>query len=436
MSKPSLTIFTASTESEYDYYELFLDYCCNIMKDYNPVKMHITCNSLEEYSFIMATGQPDIKTDFFLIVQTDGFIVNPNQWTENFFRYDYIGAPWNNKNRNARKVGNGGFCLRSKKLNDALRDIYKKEKYKTYFPEDVFICVTKRRQLETQYGIKFAPYHIASKFSVEHETYNNQFGFHGKKMFNHGFDLIDMTYDQITKKYFRDQKIVVYTCVTGGYDTFDYPMENPEPNVDYVLFTDSKNLKPKGWIVKPIPSEFQYMDTIKQSKVVKILPHRFLSNYDVSIYIDGNVRLSKFTNLNSLVNHCDLDNHFLYVRHHPVRNCLYKEQKEITRLKIDTINDTLKQVTRYHDEGFPINYGLTENNILIRNHNNPDCQQLMEFWAREVVMGSFRDQLSFMYCVWKLNLKDSIGYLNPHIFSYSPTTNYCLFYKGGTHNRK
>ena len=35
-------------------------------------------------------------TDFCLIVQFDGKIINPSAWTNDFFNYDYIGAPLKN----------------------------------------------------------------------------------------------------------------------------------------------------------------------------------------------------------------------------------------------------------------------------------------------------------------------------------------------------
>ena len=58
-----------------------------------------------------------IKNDYMLSIQDDGFILNPDNWTNEFLKYDYIGAPWPDlhwckKNR----VGNGGFVLYSKKF--------------------------------------------------------------------------------------------------------------------------------------------------------------------------------------------------------------------------------------------------------------------------------------------------------------------------------
>ncbi|NBP03268.1 MAG: hypothetical protein EBU90_24925, partial [Proteobacteria bacterium] len=35
-----------------------------------------------------------VDTDFCLVCQTDGFIINPHLWNDDFYNYDYIGAKW------------------------------------------------------------------------------------------------------------------------------------------------------------------------------------------------------------------------------------------------------------------------------------------------------------------------------------------------------
>ena len=45
-----------------------------------------------------------IKTDYYLIMQWDGFIINKNNWSNKFFEYDYIGG--------GHTLLNGGFSLR------------------------------------------------------------------------------------------------------------------------------------------------------------------------------------------------------------------------------------------------------------------------------------------------------------------------------------
>nr|WP_321231284.1 DUF5672 family protein [uncultured Psychroserpens sp.] len=125
--------------------------------------------SIEAYSeFMIKELYKYVDTDFVLVFQYDGFVINPKRWSNDFFDYDYIGAPcfWG--------MGNGGFSFRSKKLLNILKN---EESIVDFHPEDHKICETYRPELEAK-GIKYAPVEIAKKFSVENNTWNGQFGFH------------------------------------------------------------------------------------------------------------------------------------------------------------------------------------------------------------------------------------------------------------------
>lgn len=135
-------------------------------------------NSVQDYnSFILNDLWANIHTPHCLIVQLDGYPLNPKAWTNEFLEYDYIGAPWINFPEVPEKewVGNGGFSLRSLKLLKACHEIGSDGKTL----EDNFICIENRKLLESK-GIKFAPVELAKRFSVENTYYDNQFGFHGK----------------------------------------------------------------------------------------------------------------------------------------------------------------------------------------------------------------------------------------------------------------
>ena len=120
-----------------------------------------------------------VTTNFVLIVQSDGYILNPNLWSEEFMNYDYIGAPWPKIHSKVYPVGNGGFSLRSRRFCEQTAKCplpYNLE------PEDVYCC---QRMQETKSfeNVKFAPVEVAAAFSVEwaiKHTINesNVFGFH------------------------------------------------------------------------------------------------------------------------------------------------------------------------------------------------------------------------------------------------------------------
>lgn len=117
-----------------------------------------------------------------LLVQWDGFVVNPEFWREQFLDYDYVGAPWPIEWSQAKtnRVGNGGFSIRSKKLADRMIGEYEPS---FHIPEDNFICLTNKKILTLE-GFKFAPADIAALFSWENPIPeaepNRAFGFHGR----------------------------------------------------------------------------------------------------------------------------------------------------------------------------------------------------------------------------------------------------------------
>ena len=163
---------------------------------------HLT--SIEAYSHYMIYDlYKHVDTEFCLTVQHDGFVVNPYLWNDEYFKYDYIGAPWKIRTDcyldpygKHIRVGNGGFSLRSQKLLNTPNiehipfastmhgDYYK---HLNHFSknEDNIICVH-NHELYEKYGNKFAPFEVALTFSKETSLPENEnldtFGVHGYKL--------------------------------------------------------------------------------------------------------------------------------------------------------------------------------------------------------------------------------------------------------------
>lgn len=136
-------------------------YCVNI----DPLE------TKRQYShFVTSNLNSYFDTDFVLVIQHDGFILDETLWTDEFLEYDYIGATWpqvclDDGVPEHFNVGNGGFSLRSKKLHTILQKDINILKNKD---EDKAICQINRSYLEYYHKIKFAPEHVADKFSFEY----------------------------------------------------------------------------------------------------------------------------------------------------------------------------------------------------------------------------------------------------------------------------
>ena len=197
-------------------------------------------------------------------------------------------------------------------------------------------------------------------------------------------------------------KKVIYTCITGGYEQLREP-SFVNDDFDYICFADNESIKSDVWQIKEIPSEFNEYSNVKKQRLVKILAHKMLPEYDLSIYVDGAILVKG--DMNEFIKEVVDDEHSVFIPQHPDRKCLYDEANAVMRLKKDTSDKPKKQMKFYKEEGFPPKRGLTQNNIMLRKHMDADCIRLMELWAEQIKEYSHRDQLSLMYCEWKTGVE-------------------------------
>ena len=132
-------------------------------------------NSKEDYSrFIVKELNRYIKTSYVLVTQWDGYVLSGDAWSDDFLNYDYIGAPW--LYVDGRNCGNGGFSLRSKRLQHFLSY---ESSIEMVHPEDEITCRLYRPYLE-KWDFRFAPDEVGDRFSYElREPICQTFGFHG-----------------------------------------------------------------------------------------------------------------------------------------------------------------------------------------------------------------------------------------------------------------
>jgi hypothetical protein len=174
-----------------------------------------------------------INMEFALIVQQDGWALNGSNWRDDWFRFDYIGAPihaagldgklyvgysWVGQPR-AIPVLNGGFCLRSRRLLEAPTKYgicYSMPREPLLRNEDIQLCLTLRDALERR-GLCFAPLEHARFFSVEYMhpylhgdlQLSKVFGHHAqtRRLRSNSVVEVNMTREQIASQY-REQELL------------------------------------------------------------------------------------------------------------------------------------------------------------------------------------------------------------------------------------
>jgi len=156
--------------------------------------------NIDEYNYyILYHLHKHINTDYVLLVQDHAFIINPDAWRDDFFDYDYIGAPWPYRDRayitpfgEHQRVGNGGFSFRSKKLLEV--PLHKWIPFKVAEMSDFYQMfggnntnedgniTVHNKHLYEKCGCKIAPIEVAKFFSYESPVPENTgiipFGFH------------------------------------------------------------------------------------------------------------------------------------------------------------------------------------------------------------------------------------------------------------------
>jgi hypothetical protein len=162
------------------------DFCTSLLSgplvEFNErvrlIHLNVDTMRASEYSTLLCkqkTIYNEIHTEHFLLFQTDTMLFprfkdNINE----FFQYDYVGAPWNNDRYGG--VGNGGLSLRRKTKMLEIMDTV------TYCgePEDIYFCnnllVDLHRPSMEQ----------AKRFSVEEVFHPESFGCH--QPWGRGFD--------------------------------------------------------------------------------------------------------------------------------------------------------------------------------------------------------------------------------------------------------
>lgn len=125
-----------------------------------------------------------ITCDHALCIHWDGYIVNPDMWTDEFLEYDFIGCPWNLNNLPNKewRVGSGGFYMFSNRMAQAWQSICNLKEN-----NDWQIGALYRDKFE-DLGMKYAPFELACRFGRECELEvedEEAFGFHGFQYGDH-----------------------------------------------------------------------------------------------------------------------------------------------------------------------------------------------------------------------------------------------------------
>ncbi len=188
----------------------------------------------------------------------------------------------------------------------------------------------------------------------------------------------------------------VYTCLTGGYERLNEQPVARRSAIPFICLTDDPSLSSETWQVRRVPMPLRD-DPVRSQRLLKILPHRHLGDFDRSIYIDNSVIL---TTPPEQILESYWGDDIIAAPHHSYRNHVIDEFTEVLAEGLDDTARVTEQLLHYQASDPD---GLVDkpfwSAILLRDHHDVRLAHMLDEWTWHVLRYSRRDQLSLNYAL-------------------------------------
>jgi len=139
----------------------------------------------------------------------------------------------------------------------------------------------------------------------------------------------------------HNHEVAIFTVIFGKYDILHGPYAGIN-SYDFYCVTDDPSAVRAPW--RAIVVEPGNADPSRLNRLFKFFPHRFLSGYERSVYLDGNVAVLR--DPAPFLREQGMDSPVLCLRH-PQRNCVYEEVKACVAKGKDDANTIRRQMERF-----------------------------------------------------------------------------------------
>lgn len=200
-------------------------------------------------------------------------------------------------------------------------------------------------------------------------------------------------------------KYVIFTCITGGFDSLLQPLVT-DPDFDFVCFLPEEEVRSERigeWHIRPLRA--MPLSNRLLAKYVKMHERFLLSEYEYSLWIDGNIRVATAEVFGIFREKVARGILFSGINH-PLRDDVYEEALKVYSNGLDSYGKVMDTVSFLSRERYPRHSGLYETNVVFRKHSDPAVASFDELWWEMVNRYSSRDQLSHGYCLRKAGLRD------------------------------
>ncbi|MBN9225378.1 MAG: hypothetical protein ABS63_01765 [Microbacterium sp. SCN 70-27] len=185
----------------------------------------------------------------------------------------------------------------------------------------------------------------------------------------------------------------MYTVLLGGYDALLDQDVAADSESSFLCFTDDATLTSDTWEIVHVEPRFP-QDLHRSSRVLKILGHERLEEFDATLCIDASVRLRQRPE--EIIAAWLTDDVDMALATHSFREKVVDEFDEVVRLNYDDRARVYEQL---------VDYALTYPEVLeaqphwggmLVRRRTPAVAAAMRLWFDHVLRYSRRDQLSLM----------------------------------------
>ena len=176
-------------------------------------------------------------------------------------------------------------------------------------------------------------------------------------------------------------------------------------SVDFVCFQNG--LEYSHWIQKPLPLDILAFSSIRQSKIIKLLPWKYLAEYDYAIYVSSEQDFQKALLL--------LES----IKKDPQKDVYVFSDYRISNSFSDNLN-VCSQLEKYSSTPRFSTDSFQDTSTIAFNCRSADFKRFSISWMNETLKESLVDEISFSWLLLVSNL---------NICEVSETSSYDAFFK-------
>ena len=191
----------------------------------------------------------------------------------------------------------------------------------------------------------------------------------------------------------------VYTALVGGYERLNEQPMAIGSDIPFICFTDDPGLRSETWEVRQISCVLQH-DPARSQREIKLRPHKYLPEFEASLYIDNRVLL---TAPPALIFEKYFPRSGLALPGHSFRQSVADEFVAVYAYGMDEPQKFVEQLEHYLSS-WP---GVLDakpfwGGIQLRDHRSEPARAVLESWLNHVLRYSRRDQVSINFVAHEL----------------------------------